>query len=297
MKNIVKNATRHLVTKAYETFAANKLDISVISLPGEIWEFENNVITHNDYANTFGTKYDLEMVLLESNDDVYEYNSPENIRCFNDNTDIPANYVQKRNNVKYINEILGANHVKQLKSNNVFAWFDFCGNPTSHNIDLINTVEGKNVTYVFTFNTHWRCDTNVDPIVYNIAKEHNKAFAIYARIFGWAIAHKLSIVWAFEYISNQNPMITICISNDAAVIDNNSLKMIKISSEKKGNLSKSTAVRQYPTIKQKAVVVKRDLSAVYADVKAGVNDSIIRANHNISGGTLSSVKAWITMGK
>ena len=39
MKNEVKNATRHLVTKAYETFAANKSDISVISLPGEIWEF------------------------------------------------------------------------------------------------------------------------------------------------------------------------------------------------------------------------------------------------------------------
>jgi hypothetical protein len=297
MKNYVKNATRHLVTKAFEAFAANKSEVSVLSLPGEVWEFENNVITQNDYVNNFGTKCDLDMILVESDNDIFEYNSPESIRCFNDNTDIPANYVQKRNNVKYINDVLGANHVKQLKSNNIFAWFDFCGNPTSHNIDLISTAEGKNVTYVFTFNTHWRCDTNVDPIVYNIAKEHNKAFAIYARILSLGIAHKLSVVWAFEYISNHNPMITICISNDPAVIGNNSLKKINISSDKKGSVSKSTAVRQYSTIKQKAVVVKRDLSAVYTDVKAGVDDTTIRTKHNITGGTLSSVKAWITMGK
>lgn len=285
MKNEVKNAIRHLVTKAYEAFASNKSEVSVVSLPGRVWEFETNVINHKDYSDNFGNPYKLDMQLAECDNNIYNSNLRPLSTLFPHNK--VSVYALSRDFVKYYNQFLNYSIVNKAKSNNVFAWFDFCGNPTTQSIELINTSIGKNVTYIFTFNTHWRCDTNVDRDILDFAKSiNNKALAIHTFVEKIAFNAGLTLVWSFEYVSNHNPMITICISNDDSVI-----------SEKSFNINKfATKAKKSKTIK-KNIATKRDLSAVYADYKNKMDDKSICDKHNITLGTLYAVKAWVTMGK
>lgn len=291
MKNLVKNATRHLVTKAYETFAKDKRDISVISLPGSVWEFENYVLSNRDFGFKFGGWYNLDMTLVERDEFIFKNSLG---RAYSNNLPINtmAPYIIKQYNVTYKNEILNESHVKSCKSNNIFAWFDFCGNPTSENINLINTAADKNVTYIFTFNTAWRMDTNVHPELRNLAAESNKAIATQDYLKLLADKLGLTLVWSFEYVSNYIPMISVCFSNDANVIADKSLTVMNVNKDKK---SKLTQRSNSPITR--AVTVKRDLSAVYVDVKAKMDEKAICAKHNVSVNTLAAVKAWITMGK
>ena len=295
MKNEVKNAIRHLVTKAYEVFATNKSDVSVISLPGSVWEFETSVINHKDYADNFGKPYNLDMALVECDTKEYQNNLIPLSTLFPHNK--VSAYVLSRDNVTYDNLYANEGTVKKAKSNNIFAWFDFCGNPTTENLNLVNTAIGKNVTYIFTFNTHWRCDSNVDKdlLIYTDSwKDYKNRKAIGIHVFLNSIAKDLglTVIWSFEYVSNHNPMITVCLSNDANVIADSSLNVLNIKHIKvnKANLVKHDKVTKNNT-------VKRDLDAVYVDVKAKMDDKSICAKHNISTGTLAAVKAWITMGK
>ena len=290
MKNLVKNATRHLVIKAYETFTKDKKSISVISLPGSVWEFENYVLSNRDFGFKFGGWYSLDMTLVERDEVVFKRN------LAGSNFGTPVNsiaaYIVKQYNITYKNEILNESHVKSCKSNNIFAWFDFCGNPTSENINLINTAADKNVTYVFTFNTAWRMDTNVDPSLRHLASLGNKAIATQLHLNLLAEKLGLTLVWSFEYVSNYIPMISVCFSNDANVIADKSLTVMNVNKDKK---SKLTQRSNAPITR--AVTVKRDLSAVYVDVKAKMDEKAICAKHNVSVNTLAAVKAWITMGK
>jgi hypothetical protein len=290
MKNIVKNATRHLVAKAYETFAKGKKSISVISLPGDVWELENYVLSNRDFAYRFGTYYSLDIILAEKNETIYNrhFRGKSNALPINVN----SYYILNQYNVTYKNEVLNESHVKSCKSNNIFAWFDFCGNPTSENINLINTATGKNVTYIFTFNTAWRMDTNVDPTLRHLASLNNKAIA--TQLYLNLLAEKLglTLIWSFEYVANYAPMISVCFSNDVNVIADKSLNIMSVNKNKK---SKLTQRNNAPITR--AVTVKRDLSAVYVDVKAKMNDDSVCAKHNVSVNTLAAVKAWITMGK
>lgn len=290
MKNIVKNATRHLVAKAYETFAKGKKGISVISLPGDVWELENYVLSNRDFAYRFGTLYSLEIILAEKNEIIYNrhFRGKSNALPINVN----SYYILNQYNVTYKNEVLNESHVKSCKYNNIFAWFDFCGNPTSENINLINTATGKNVTYIFTFNTAWRMDTNVDPEVRHLAAESNKAIATQLHLNLLAEKLGLTLIWSFDYVANYAPMISVCFSNDANVIADKSLNIISVNKDKK---SKLTQRSNSPITR--AVTVKRDLSAVYVDVKAKMDEKAICAKHNVSVNTLAAVKAWITMGK
>ena len=290
MKNIVKNATRHLVAKAYETFAKGKKSISVISLPGNVWEFENYVLSNRDFGFKFGGWYALDMALVERDEVTFKRNLAGS--NFGTPTNINAAYIVKQYNVTYKNEILNESHVKSCKSNNIFAWFDFCGNPTSENINLINTATGKNVTYIFTFNTAWRMDTNVDPELRHLAVESNKAIATQLHLNLLAEKLGLTLIWSFEYVSNYAPMISVCFSNDVNVIADKSLNIMSVNESKKSKLTKHTL-----NVITKAVTVKRDLSAVYVDVKAKMDEKAICAKHNVSVNTLAAVKAWITMGK
>lgn len=289
MKNEVKNAIRHLVTKAYEVFTTNKNDVSVISLPGSVWEFETSVINHNDFANNFGKAYELEMFLYECDTNKYE----SNLRPIS--TLLPHNkvssYVLSRNKVEYYNQYVNNSYLYNINSNNIFAWFDFCGNPTTNDLHLINTALNKNVTYVFTFNTAWRCDANVHPYVLSLSKVTNKSIAIYAYLKTLADTLGLTVVWSFEYISNHNPMITVCVSNDANVLADQSLRYNNIS------LNKNQIVKSKNTSITKTKKIKRDLSAVYVDYKNKIDDKTILAKHNISVQCLAAVKAWVTMGK
>ena len=291
MKNLVKNATRHLVTKAYETFTKGKKDISVISLPGRVWEFENYVLSNRDFAFQFGNWYALDMTLIERD----EFTFKNNLGRWSRN-DMPTNtnaaYIINKHNVTYKNEILNESHVKSCKSNNIFAWFDFCGNPTSENINLINTATGKNVTYIFTFNTAWRMDTNVDPTLRHLASLENKAIATQLHLNLLAEKLGLTLIWSFDYVSNYIPMISVCFSNDANVIADKSLTIMNVNKDKKNKLTKRTL-----NVVTRAVTIKRDLSAVYVDVKAKMDEKAICAKHNVSVNTLAAIKAWITMGK
>ena len=290
MKNIVKNATRHLVAKAYETFAKGKRAISVISLPGDVWELENYVLSNRDFAYRFGKYYSLDIILAEKNETIYNrhFRGKSNALPINVN----SYYILNQYNVTYKNEVLNESHVKSCKSDNIFAWFDFCGNPTSENINLINTATGKNVTYIFTFNTAWRMDTNVDPELRHLASLGNKAIATQLHLNLLAEKLGLTLIWSFEYVSNYAPMISVCFSNDVNVIADKSLNIMSVNESKKSKLTKHTL-----NVITKAVTVKRDLSAVYVDVKAKMDEKAICAKHNVSVNTLAAVKAWITMGK
>jgi len=290
MKNTVKIATRHLVAKAYETFAKGKKAISVISLPGDVWEFENYVLSNRDFGFKFGGWYALDMTLVERDETIYR----RSLTGTHVGTPINVNaaYTINQYNVTYKNEVLNESHVKSCKSNNIFAWFDFCGNPTPENINLINTATGKNVTYIFTFNTAWRMDTNVDPTLRHLASLNNKAIA--TQLYLNLLAEKLglTLIWSFEYVANYAPMISVCFSNDVNVIADKSLNIMSVNKNKK---SKLTQRNNAPITR--AVTIKRDLSAVYVDVKAKMNDDSVCAKHNVSVNTLAAVKAWITMGK
>ena len=290
MKNLVKNATRHLVSKAYETFTKGKKSISVVSLPGSVWEFENYVLSNRDFGFKFGGWYALDMALVERDEVTFKRNLAGS--NFGTPTNINAAYIVKQYNVTYKNEILNESHVKSCKSNNIFAWFDFCGNPTSENIHLINTATGKNVTYIFTFNTAWRMDTNVDPTLRHLASLNNKAIA--TQLYLNLLAEKLglTLIWSFEYVSNYIPMISVCFSNDTNIIADKSLSVMNVNKDKKSKLTKRTL-----NAVTKTVTIKRDLSGVYIDVKAKMDEKAIRAKHNVSVNTLAAVKAWITMGK
>ena len=290
MKNLVKNATRHLVSKAYETFTKGKKNISVVSLPGSVWEFENYVLSNRDFGFKFGGWYALDMTLVERDEVVFKRN------LAGSNFGTPVNsiaaYIVKQYNVTYKNEVLNASHVKSCKSDNIFAWFDFCGNPTTDNINLINTATDKNVTYIFTFNTAWRMDTNVHPELRHLAAETNKAIATQDYLKLLADKLGLTLIWSFEYVSNYIPMISVCFSNDANVIADKSLTVMNVNKYKKNKLTQRTN-----TSITKTATIKRDLSAVYVDVKAGLDKHTIATKHNITYNTLAAVKAWITMGK
>jgi len=289
MNNTVKNSIRHLVCKAYDAFAQNKIDISVISLPGSSWEFEKYVVNHRDYSNTFTKNgYGLEMSLFECDSSEYQSNLRPVATIFPHNK--TSAYILSCSNITYRNEYINADSVNKLKSKNIFAWFDFCGNPTAQNLDLINTAKGKTVTFVFTFNTHWRSVSNLNPEILEVANQYNKGYAIQCYLLRLAIDLGLSLIWSFEYVSNNNPMMTICVSNDINVITNRSLQVKDfITHEKKDN--------KVTTNKTKLVLNKRELSAVYADLKERISDSEICDKHNISTGTLAACKAWMTMWK
>ena len=291
MKNLVKNATRHLVTKAYETFTKDKKSISVISLPGDVWEFENYVLSNRDFGFKFGGWYTLDMTLVERDEFIF-LNSLGRAHSNNLPINTMAPYIIKQYNVTYKNEILNESHVKSCKSNNIFAWFDFCGNPTTDNINLINTATGKNVTYIFTFNTAWRMDTNVHPELRHLAAESNKAIATQDYLKLLADKLGLTLVWSFEYVSNYIPMISVCFSNDVNVIADKSLTVMNVDKYKKNKLTQRTN-----TPITRTATIKRDLSAVYVDVKAGLDKHTIATKHNITYNTLAAVKAWVTMGK
>jgi hypothetical protein len=288
MKNQVKNAIRHLVCKAYDAFANNKTDVSVLSLPGDVWEFENYVVNHNDSSTYFGKSYVLDMALFEYKDEVYQNNS---MQLFNiANTHKNNTYLLSRCGIAYHHKYVHDSDVAKAKSNNIFAWFDFCGNPTTHNINLINTAKGKNVTYIFTFNTAWRQDKNVDPTVLQLGEYTNKAFAITAMFDKLAAELNLTKVWAFEYVSNHSPMIILCYSNDINVINDKTLNV-------GGNVKSIHKPKKVVVKGDYDIRIRRDLLPVHQDLQNNVDENTIIVKHNINRGTLAACKAWRTMWK
>ena len=101
MKNDCKNAIRYLVSKTYETYAKYKNSISVLSLPGESWEFENHILNHQDYRNCIQQiPMDLQLLCFEKSFRTY---SVSNLLDKN-----------KDNNTQYINDKITLDHLNLL---------------------------------------------------------------------------------------------------------------------------------------------------------------------------------------
>ena len=161
MKNDCKNAIRYLTTKTYERFAKYKESVSVLSLPGESWEFENHILNHQDYRNCIQQiPLDLQLVCFE-----------KSFRTYSVNNLLDRN---KDNKTKYINDKLNQDHLKLLQSKNKFLWFDFCGNPSVECLRFLSSsfVQGEKTCAIFTFTLGWRHRDNL-PVEINYLSQKN----------------------------------------------------------------------------------------------------------------------------
>jgi len=212
MKNDCKNALRHLITKTFEVFAEYTDAVSVLSLPGENWEFENFALNYQDYRNCIRQEpLNLQMICFEKSFHTYSVSI-----LFDKNKD---------NNTKYINEKLNLNHLKILNNNNKFFWFDFCGNPSVECLRFLNSVfaEGDRVCAIFTFTLGWRIKDNLPIELNQMAKETSNQEAIETYFKNAlnemnskieSISNKINLLWKYTYISSRSPMICLCVTND-----------------------------------------------------------------------------------
>ena len=222
MKNDCKNAIRYLVSKTYETYAKYKNSISVLSLPGESWEFENHILNHQDYRNCIQQiPMDLQLLCFEKSFRTY---SVSNLLDKN-----------KDNNTQYINDKLNLDHLKLLQNKNKFLWFDFCGNPSVESLKFLNSsfVQGEKTCAIFTFTLLWRKRDNL-PLEIDSLSESNtneEAIQIYfkqalkglnANIEGYS--NKITLLWKYTYISSRAPMICLCVTNDSTLRNEPALK-------------------------------------------------------------------------
>ena len=222
MKNDCKNAIRYLVSKTYEVYAKYKNSISVLSLPGESWEFENHILNHQDYRNCIQQiPMDLQLICFEKSFRTY---SVSNLLDKN-----------KDNNTQYINDKVTVDHFKLLKNKNKFLWFDFCGNPSAESLKFLNSsfIQGEKTCAIFTFTLLWRKRDNLPLEIDNLSKSNTnqEAIQIYfkealkdlnANIEGYS--NKITLLWKYTYISSRAPMICLCITNDSTLKNEPALK-------------------------------------------------------------------------
>ena len=222
MKNDCKNAIRYLVSKTYETYAKYKNSISVLSLPGESWEFENHILNHQDYRNCIQQiPMDLQLICFEKSFRSYSVSN-----LFDKNKD---------NNTKYINDKVTLDHLKLLKNKNKFLWFDFCGNPSVESLQFLNSsfIQGEKTCAIFTFTLLWRRRDNLPLEIDNLSQSNTnqEAIQIYfkqalkdlnAKSEGYS--NKITLLWQYTYISNRAPMICLCVTNDSVLKNEPALK-------------------------------------------------------------------------
>jgi len=215
MKNDCKNAIRYLVSKTYETYAKYKNSISVLSLPGESWEFENHILNHQDYRNCIQQiPMDLQLLCFE-----------KSFRTFSVSNLLDKN---KDNNTQYINDKITLDHLKLLKNKNKFLWFDFCGNPSVESLKFLNSsfIQGEKTCAIFTFTLLWRKRDNLPLEIDNLSKSNTnqEAIQIYfkqalkdlnAKSEGYS--NKITLLWQYTYISSRAPMICLCVTNDSTL--------------------------------------------------------------------------------
>ena len=222
MKNDCKNAIRYLVSKTYEVYAKYKNSISVLSLPGESWEFENRVLDHQDYRNLVQQiPMDLQLLCFEKSFRTY---SVSNLLDKN-----------KDNNTQYINDKVTLDHLKLLKNKNKFLWFDFCGNPSVESLKFLNScfVQGEKTCAIFTFTLLWRKRDNLPIEIDNLSQSNTNEEAIQfyfkqalkdlnANIEGYT--GRIALLWKYTYISSRAPMICFCVTNDSVLKNEPALK-------------------------------------------------------------------------
>jgi hypothetical protein len=273
MKNDCKNAIRHLVCKTYEKFAKYKDSVSVLSLPGESWEFENYILNHQDFRNCIQQQsLDLQLVCFE-----------KSFRTYSVNNLLDRN---KDNNTKYLNEKLNLGHLNLLKNKSKFLWFDFCGNPSVECLKFVQNSFNNNekVCAIFTFTLGWRVRDNLPIELDQMAKDSSNEEAIKS-YFKECVREinlnalskdlnslKTSLLWEYTYISSRAPMICLCVTNDPALRYESSLKG-------QGELQKQD---QESTLASK---IKGDLGAG--------EELVIKMQANKR--SLAAHKAWVTI--
>ena len=222
MKNDCKNAIRYLVSKTYETYAKYKNSISVLSLPGESWEFENHILNHQDYRNCIQQiPMDLQLLCFEKSFRTY---SVSNLLDKN-----------KDNSTQYINDKITLDHLNLLKNKNKFLWFDFCGNPSVESLKFLSSsfVQGEKTCAIFTFTLLWRKRDNLPLEIDSLSgsNTNEEAIQIYfkqalkdlnANIEGYS--NKITLLWKYTYISSRAPMICLCVTNDSTLRNEPALK-------------------------------------------------------------------------
>ena len=222
MKNDCKNAIRYLVSKTYEVYAKYKNSISVLSLPGESWEFENHILNHQDYRNCIQQiPMDLQLLCFEKSFRTY---SVSNLLDKN-----------KDNNTQYINDKLNLDHLKLLQNKNKFLWFDFCGNPSVESLKFLSSsfVQGEKTCAIFTFTLLWRKRDNLPIEIDSLSNSNSnqEAIEIYfkqaikdlnANIEGYT--GRIALLWKYSYISSRAPMICFCVTNDSVLKNEPGLK-------------------------------------------------------------------------
>lgn len=273
MKNDCKNAIRHLVCKTYERFVRSRNAVSVISLPGESWEFENHILDHQDYRNCIQKMpLDLQLVCFEKSFRVYSVNNLLDRK--------------KDNGTKYLNEKLNLEHLKLLKSSNKFFWFDFCGNPSEESLNFLSEVfkanyAAENICSIFTFTLGWRRRDNLPNELNCVSKlglSNERSFRAFLNVLIDKLnmkrqfdGPKITLLWEYTYVSSRAPMICFCITNDSALRSDHSLK--------------GTGELQKPDQEvTPAAVIKGDLDA---------GEEMIQQMQD-SKRTLAANKAWMT---
>lgn len=269
MNNTVKNSIRHLICKVYDQFASNKDKVSVLSLPGTSWEFEKYVLHNYGFRNLFGSQLQLDLVCFERDSNVYEYNVEERHDLLNNR------------NVSYVNE-----HVEQAmdvytQQENVFSWFDFCGQPSFFDLDY-HKANGKQVQ-IFTFTTNWRRTDSIPQSLLDDAKKVGHAQAILNHFQPLMDERGYHLLFAIEYVGIKSPMLCFCITNDHDVLNHN-YKVENMNVKKKASV-----------VTQKTVIPKTNKQGIYEALKAGINDSAIMSTYNINAHQLAAHKAWLTM--
>ncbi len=282
---LAKDITRQIVTKVFETFAENKPEVNVFSLPGKSWEFEKNVLINHyvnnrkntnlycyeNNLNSFSVNWDIGLNVLNEFVTVYSY-----FDCDNRFTKELTSFCKHSGiDFEYLDIDIGTTNFEK----NYFAWYDFCGNPSIERLNKID-LTSKNTVQVFTFATGWRCEDNVESSIRQAAVKSSNREAILEYFTKKIEGSEYKMLFNIEYVSSRTPMILIAISDDKNVIGKSFFAAsVKITKEKKP---------------QK---IKIDKAPIYAALKAGMSTEEIMAKLNFSKGTISSCKAWITMGK
>jgi len=303
---VAKDITRQIVTRVFETFAENKINICVSSLPGKSWEFEKSVLL-NHYIKRIGStillcyehdfdlftvNYDIGKNVLK--DFIYERKYIENGKIEID-LEIQKEHEDNFLHFGYFNLDIDTSWL-DFDNQNLFAWYDFCGNPSVERLNKIDLTR-KNSVQIFTFATGWRCEDNVESSIRQAAANSSGREAILEYFTKKIEGSGYKIVFDLEYVSSRTPMILIAISDDESVIGKSffskDVKVSKSSFQKALKIWKKTK----NTKEKKPQQIKVDKAPIYAALKAGMSTEEIMVKLNFSKGTISSCKAWITMGK
>lgn len=296
---LAKDITRQIVCELYSDFVENRKEATVLSLPGEVWKFEEHVLLTHYSKNLENT----ELICFENDKNKIIHNAQKGnkrlrnfvhrqhnffpLSCLDDYFILDQAHRKNGINLGYYEDFISTDYDIMYDS---FCWFDYCGNPSKDRLDNL-VICDDNSPYsfysvdVFTFSTGWRREDNILPSILEDSKTIGPAKAI-LKYFQDKIANtSFKIVFDIEYVSNHTPMIIIAITNDPNILNN--LKWQKYN-EKPILIKRKTKTKAEKK-------VKNDYTLVYEDLRNKVDEKIIIEKHKINKHQLGACKAWVTM--